>query len=166
MERPREKLLVLRSGPGGAAVGLRTAAEMAVQGERVSLCLIQDGVLCALKGNQAGAAGLLAQALEAGVGLRYLEDDLAARGFGSDDLLVGASPLGYGELVELMLADDRQVLGAFYETPATREPGQGSPHKAQRPGRSHSSSALSIRGGAGFGKIKLEQPMSRWKVDT
>ena len=113
MERPKEKLVVVRSGPGGAAVGLRTAAEMAAQGERVTLCLIQDGVLCALKGNQSAAAALLAEALEAGVGLRYLEDDLAARGFGADDLLVGASPLGYGELAELMLADDRQVMGAF-----------------------------------------------------
>ena len=113
MEQPKEKLVVLRSGPGAAAVGLRTAAEMARQGERVTLCLIQDGVLCALKGNQSAAAAFLARALEAGVGLRYLEDDLAARGFGSDDLLVGASTLGYGELAELMLADDRQVMGAF-----------------------------------------------------
>ena len=113
MEQGREKLVVLRSGPGGAAVGLRTAAEMAAQGERVTLCLIQDGVLCALKGSQTGAAALLTQALEAGVGLRYLEDDLAARGFGADDLLVGASPLGYGEFAELMLGTERQVMGAF-----------------------------------------------------
>ncbi|MCL4532457.1 MAG: DsrE family protein [Actinobacteria bacterium] len=113
MERPKEKLVVVRSGPGGAAVGLSTAAEMARQGERVTLCLIQDGVLCALKGNQTAAAILLAEAVEAGVGLRYLGDDLAARGFAADDLLVGASPLGYGELAELMLAGDRHVLGAF-----------------------------------------------------
>lgn len=113
MEQSKEKLIVVRSGPGGAAAGLRTAAEMATQGERVILCLIQDGVLCALKGGHTTAAGLLAQAVEAGVGLRYLEDDLAARGFGPDELLAGASPLGYGELAELMLADDRQLLGAF-----------------------------------------------------
>ena len=113
MDQPREKLVVLRSGPTGAAAGLRSAAEMARQGERVTLCLIQDGVLCSLKGNESPSGALLDQAVEAGVELRYLEDDLAARGFGVDDLLVGASPLGYGELAELMLADGQQVLGAF-----------------------------------------------------
>ena len=113
MQEETKKLVVLRSGPAAATMGLRSAAEMARQGDKVSLCLIQDGVLCALKGNQTAAAGLLAEALEAGVGLRYLDDDLAARGFGSDDLIAGASPVGYGELAELMLAGDRQVLGAF-----------------------------------------------------
>ena len=113
MERPKEKLVVVRSGPGGAAVGLRTAAELARQGDRVTLCLIQDGVLCALKGNQSPSGDLLAQALGAGAQLRCLEEDLAARGFSGDDLLPGARPLGYGELAELMLGDGQHVLGAF-----------------------------------------------------
>ncbi len=113
MQAPTKKLVVLRSGPGAAAVGLSSAAEMARLGERVSLCLLQDGVLCALRGNQGPSGELLAQATEAGVELRYLEDDLAARGFGGADVRAEARPLGYGELVELMLADDQQLLGAF-----------------------------------------------------
>ena len=113
MEQSKEKLIVVRSGPGGAAAGLRTAAEMATQGERVILCLIQDGVLCALKGNQGPSETWLAEAVEAGVELRYLEEDLAARGFGRGDVRAEATPLGYGELAELMLADGQRVLGAF-----------------------------------------------------
>ena len=112
-EERKAKLLVLRSAPDASLVGLRSAGEMARQGERVSLCLIQDGVLCALKGNQTPAAGLLGAALEAGVELHYLEEDLAARGFGGGDVRAEARALGYGELVELMLAEGRQVLGAF-----------------------------------------------------
>ncbi len=113
MQEPAKKLVVLRSGPGAAAVGLRSAAEMARQGEKVSLCLIQDGVLCALKGNESPSGDLVTQVVEAGVELRYLEDDLVARGFGGADLRVEARPLGYGELVDLMLADGQQLLGAF-----------------------------------------------------
>ncbi len=113
MQQATKKLVVLRSGPVAATVGLRSAAEMARQGEEVSLCLIQDGVLCALKGNESSSGALVAQAVEAGVELRYLEADLSARGFGGDDVRVGAVPLGYGELVELMLADGQKVLGAF-----------------------------------------------------
>jgi sulfur relay protein TusB/DsrH len=113
MREATKKLVVLRSGPGTAAVGLRSAAEMARQGERVSLCLIQDGVLCALKGNQGPSETWLAEAVEAGVELRYLEEDLAARGFGRGDVRAEATPLGYGELAELMLADGQRVLGAF-----------------------------------------------------
>jgi sulfur relay protein TusB/DsrH len=113
MREATRMLLVLRSGPWSAAVGLRTAGEMARQGEVVSLCLIQDGVLCALKRGQSGSRDLLDQALGYGVQLHYLVEDLAARGFGRDDLLPGASPLGYGGLVELMTEDGRQLLGAF-----------------------------------------------------
>lgn len=113
MQESKKKLVVLRSGPAAATVGLRSAVEMARQGEKVSICLIQDGVLCALEGNSTSATPLLAKAMDAGVELRYLEDDLAARGFGADDVRLGATPLGYDELVELMLADGQLVLGAF-----------------------------------------------------
>lgn len=113
MQESTKRLVVLRSGPAAAAVGLRSAVEMARQGEKVSLCLIQDGVLCALTGNQTPSAELLAQAIEVGVELCYLAEDLAARGFGEGDVRAEAAPLGYGGLAELMLADDRHVLGAF-----------------------------------------------------
>ena len=113
MREATRKLVVLRSGPGAAAVGLKSAAEMARQGEMVSLCLIQDGVLCALKGNQSPSGALLVEAVEAGVELSYLEEDLVVRGFGGGDVRAEATPLGYGKLAELMLADGQQVLGAF-----------------------------------------------------
>ncbi len=113
MQETNKKLVVLRSGPVAAKVGLTSAMEMARQGEKVCLCLIQDGVLCALKGNQGPSGELLAQAVEAGVELRYLEDDLAARGLGMGDVRGEATPLGYGELAGLMLADGQRVLGAF-----------------------------------------------------
>ncbi len=65
------------------------------------------------KGNQGPSGELLAQAVESGVELRYLKDDLAARGFGRGDVRGEATPLGYGELAKLMLADGQRVLGAF-----------------------------------------------------
>ena len=107
------KVVVLRTGPTSAAVGLRSAAEMARQGERVALCMIQDGVLCALKGDNAPSSDLLAQAADAGAELRYLAADLVTRGFREEDVRSEAEPLGYGELVELMLGEGNQVLGAF-----------------------------------------------------
>lgn len=113
MRESTKKLVVLRSGPGAAAPALRSAAEMARQGEQVSLCLIQDGVLCALEANQTPSGALLIQVVEAGVELRYLEEDLAARGFGREEVHPGARPTSYGELAELMLANGSQVLGAF-----------------------------------------------------
>ncbi len=113
MQEGAKKLVVVRSGPVGATVGLRSAAEMARQGDKVSVCLIQDGVLCALKANKSPSGSMLAQAVEAGVELRYLGEDLTARGFGETDVRGEARSLGYAELVELMLVDGQGVLGAF-----------------------------------------------------
>lgn len=112
-DQVRAKTVVVRSGPAAAALGLQAAAEMARQGERVALCLLQDGVLCALRAHHGASGALLARALEAGVELRYLEEDLAARGFEREHLRAEARPIGYGDLVELMLEDGRQLLGAF-----------------------------------------------------
>ncbi len=113
MQQATRKLVVLLSGPGAAVAGLRSAAEMARQGEKVSLCLIQDGVLCALKGIDGPAAIRMSEALELGAELRYLDEDLTARGFDEGDVRAEARPLGYSALVELMLADGQRVLGAF-----------------------------------------------------
>ena len=109
-----KKLILVTSGQaGGAATALDLATEMRRQGQEADVCLLQDGVLCALQDNETPAGTALGRALEAEVGVYYLEDDLMARGFGRDDVRAEARPVGYGDLVELMLADERVPLGAF-----------------------------------------------------
>lgn len=107
------KVVVVRSGLAAVGMGLRMAAEMARQGDRVSLCLLQDGVLCARGGQQTPAAHALAEALDAGVEYCYLAEDLVARGFSQEDLVPGGRAIDYAELAKLLLADGTTAIGAF-----------------------------------------------------
>lgn len=108
------KLVVITSAPScKAEVALEMAIQMKEMGQEVGLCLLQDAVLYLLRGNATPASESVGRALEAGIDVYYLEDDLAARGFGRDDTRAGCRPLGYGDLVDLMLDDGRVPLGAF-----------------------------------------------------
>lgn len=110
----RKKLVLITSGPGrGLTCALELAAKMKAQGQEVDVCLLEDAVLCARRGDETHAGRAVGEALRAGIGLLYLEEDLVARGFGREDVRVEGRPLGYGDLVELMLEDERVTLGAF-----------------------------------------------------
>ncbi|MHB1131102.1 MAG: DsrH/TusB family sulfur metabolism protein [Chloroflexota bacterium] len=107
-------LLLVTSGPvSGALSAVQLATGMKALGEDVDVCLLQDGVLSTLEASGTPAGMAMARALATGVGVYYLEDDLAARGFGREDARPGSRPLGYGELVELLLDGARKTLGAF-----------------------------------------------------
>ncbi len=110
----RKKLVVIASGPDHGAVGaLQLVTALKGQGQEVDVCLVEDAVLCARRADETPAGAALAGAVQVGVGLHYLADDLLARGFGLEDARAEVRPLGYGDLVELMLEDERSVLGAF-----------------------------------------------------
>lgn len=109
-----KRLVLVLSGPAaGALSAVETAQRMREQGHGVDLCLLQDGVLCALQGNETSAGGAVGRALGAGVGVFYMEDDLAARGFDREDARPEARALSYENLVDLMLDGERTTLGAF-----------------------------------------------------
>lgn len=109
-----KKLVVVTSGPAnGATEALQMATAMHKQGQEVEVCLLQDGVLCMLKGNQTPAGAVAEQALRAGLGMYYLEDDLIARGFSRGDVRGEAKPIGYGDLVDTLVSGEQTVLGAL-----------------------------------------------------
>ncbi len=108
------KLILIASGPSQGAVGaLELAIAMRGQGQEVDVCLVEDAVLCARRGDETPAGASVAGVLRAGAALHYLEDDLLARGFGREDVRAEAQPLDYRNLVEQMLEDERVVLGAL-----------------------------------------------------
>ncbi len=63
------------------------------------ILLIEDGVLCAVRGSPSEA--LVRELLSLGAELHALEDDLAARGL-SGRLAQGVRGVGYGGFVELV----------------------------------------------------------------
>lgn len=81
--------------------------------EAVTVALIQDGVLAALDNGELPAQEQLRAAVRGGARCVYLAGDLAQRGFGPDDALVGCEPTDYDGLVDLLLADGARVTGAF-----------------------------------------------------
>ncbi len=109
-----KKLVLVTSGPAnGATKALEMATAMRRQGREVAVCLLQDGVLCVLHGNQTPAGAAAEQTVRAGVGVYYLEDDLIARGFTRGDVWAEAKPLGYWDLVDTLVSGEQTVLGAF-----------------------------------------------------
>jgi sulfur transfer complex TusBCD TusB component (DsrH family) len=112
---PNNHVVVLRSGPGTSeaegALGLAQA--MLDQGGALVVALLQDAALLALKSGELPAQRRLRGLLETGARCVYLAEDLAMRGFGSDQTLVGCSPVAYDELVDVLLADGTRVAGAF-----------------------------------------------------
>lgn len=108
------RLILVRSAPScEAKSAFDIAAGLKRLGGEVDLCLLQDGVLCALAANEAAVCALADGAVRSGIGLLYLEEDLVARGFGRGDARPEARPLSYGGLVDLMLDGERITLGAF-----------------------------------------------------
>jgi sulfur transfer complex TusBCD TusB component (DsrH family) len=112
---PNNRVVVLRSGPGTSeAEGALGLAEALVeQGGTLVVALLQDAVLIALKDSELASQRQLRALLDTGARCVYLADDLAMRGVGSDQTLLGCSPVGYEELVDVLLADGARVAGAF-----------------------------------------------------
>jgi sulfur transfer complex TusBCD TusB component (DsrH family) len=75
--------------------------------------LLQDAVLLALKSGELPAQRRSRGLLERGARCVYLAEDLAMRGFVSNQALSGCSPVTYEELIDVLLADGARVAGAF-----------------------------------------------------
>lgn len=115
MVESERKVVLLRHAPSEPeTVGaLRLAASLRALGHRVTLVLIQDAVLGALRHSQVEGARQLRAVVEAGADCRYLAGDLAMRGHGSTSVSPGCEGCSYEELVDVLLADDSRVIGAF-----------------------------------------------------
>jgi sulfur relay protein TusB/DsrH len=115
-------LLLLNSAPSNpnAARAFQAALTLRAQGHAVSMFLLQDAVLAALKveslesaqPNGDGASSSAAQALNAGVSMYALGEDLALRGFDPSKLPDGVCVADYVLLVDLFDQHTR-VIGAL-----------------------------------------------------
>ena len=85
------------------------AQQMHTQGRTVSIFLAQDAVLAGTRGNQSAP---VISALQAGMTMYALNEDLALRGFLSDALRDGVRIADYAQLVELF-EQYKQVIGAL-----------------------------------------------------
>lgn len=115
IDTPRQHLMVLRSAPGTAEAtsALMLATELQTQGRRVSLALLQDAVLAGLAVSQLASAQQVRALLADGAACYVLTDDLTMRGFQPRDLATSCTTIDDGALVDLLLADDTRVSGAF-----------------------------------------------------
>jgi len=104
-----KSVLLIGSSPasGKATTNFNLVRRLGEAGQAVQVCLLQDGVLAGLDGGWAGAA----RAQTPGARFCALDEDLALRGFGPQDLAQGIDGLTYGELVEAMMGDGVQVIG-------------------------------------------------------
>jgi sulfur relay (sulfurtransferase) complex TusBCD TusD component (DsrE family) len=112
---PDNHVVVLRSGPrtSEADRALRFAESLLEQGGQLSLALLEDAVLIALKDGELPSQQRLRSLLQAGAGCVYLAEDLTMRGFASDQVAQGSAPASYERLVDVLLADGSRVVGAF-----------------------------------------------------
>ncbi len=104
-----KKVLCLVSSPPGSAQAQRAfalAEEWVKQGHSVQICLLQDGVYAALQSKVQDDTVSPVQWL-------VLGDDLKLRGFAAEDLRSGVTTLDHAGLVQMMLENFDQVLGAF-----------------------------------------------------
>ena len=111
-----ESILVLIAGAPGsgkAADALKLAAAIRAQGNGVSVFLVQDAVLCAVREGDTEAHRLLQRVASDGVTFFCLAEDLAMRGHGPDDLLAQVQPSDYGHLVDLMTGQFDRVIGVL-----------------------------------------------------
>lgn len=86
--------------------GFDLVRELAAGGHRVSLGLLEDGVLAAT-GRVPGVP--LAECAE----VLVLDRDLALRGLGGAELAPGCRRCDYGAVVQLMMAEADRTLGMF-----------------------------------------------------
>lgn len=108
-------VIVARSGPGTSQAdgALRLAHALIERDGGVTVALLQDAVLIALSDGDLPSQQRLRAAIHTGVQCVYLAEDLALRGFGPDRTLKGCESTGYAGLVDLLLANDARVAGAF-----------------------------------------------------
>ena len=104
-------LLLVNSAPSSPNLKRAFGSALALkeQGHPVSMFLLQDAVLAGLREegldrsqpNSSGAHPHAAQALNAGVSLYSLVEDLALRGYAASNLWDGIQAGDYGQLVDL-----------------------------------------------------------------
>ena len=104
----KEVLCMISSPPESANAkrGLALAKEWIKQGRSVKICLIQDGIYASLVKTKMFGDLESAQWFT-------LADDLHLRGFQDEDLRQGVKTLDYVHLVQMMMSENHQVLGAF-----------------------------------------------------
>lgn len=103
-------LLVLFSSPRNSdhtAAGLRFVSGIS-RDRDVSVLLMQDAVLLALRGNESAilSFGEIAEGY-------VLGEHLAKRGFGSESLRPPFKPMNYDQAVEMLMSDEVSVVGSF-----------------------------------------------------
>lgn len=111
-----ESILILISGgpySGRAVDALKLAASMCEQGHRVSVFLIQDGVLCALGEGDTEAHRVFQGLASGGVASFCMGEDLTMRGYGANELSAGVEVSDYGHLVGLTTELDHRVIGVL-----------------------------------------------------
>lgn len=104
-----KKIVCLISSPpesANAKRGLSLAEEWLKQGHSVQICLLQDGVYAALQ--KTVLTGQLEKAR-----WYVLADDLKIRGFQNEDLQSGVEIVDNSHLVQMMMGEADQVMGAF-----------------------------------------------------
>lgn len=107
-------LFLINSAPSSPNVerAFHTAFTLREQGHSVSVFLLQDGVLGGLASDGDEGHSHVAQALEAGISVYALGEDLALRGFTPSKLRNGACVVDYSQLVDLF-DKHRRVIGAL-----------------------------------------------------
>lgn len=100
--------ILVASSPSSASArrAFSLAENLAEQGHRVTLGLLEDAVL-ASTGEE---LGLPVRACES---IMVLTDDLYLRGFGHDSLVPACHACTYGDVVDLMMERADRTLGVF-----------------------------------------------------
>ena len=105
-----ERIVVLigtSPASGKATSSFALVQQLVRAGHPVRVCLLQDGVLAGLKSDWAGGA----RAPAAGAAFQALDEDLALRGLGPQDLAQGVASMSYAELVDAIMEEGVQVVG-------------------------------------------------------
>jgi sulfur relay protein TusB/DsrH len=107
-------LFLVNSAPSSPNVerAFHTAFTLREQGHAVSIFLIQDGVLGGLASEGDDGHSHVAQALDAGIAVQVLGEDLALRGFTAARLRNGVGVADYSQLIDLF-DQHRRVIGAL-----------------------------------------------------
>ena len=102
-------IVLIGSSPasGKATTNINLVRRLVESGQAVQVCLLQDGVLAGLSGGWANAA----RAQAPGAQFCALEEDLALRGLGPQDLAQGIDGLSYDELVGAIMGEGVKVIG-------------------------------------------------------
>jgi sulfur relay protein TusB/DsrH len=107
----KKSIILIGSSPtsGKNMSNLALVRQLAAAGQAVQVCLLQDGVLAGLDAGWAKTARTGAPSAT----ICALDEDLALRGFGVQDLAPGVGHLDYAGLVQVMLGDGVHVLGVL-----------------------------------------------------